>query len=125
MPSSRWRVHPTITVSRAAYPKHFVGQALRRSFLCGEDAAISRSFEHRRQWIEDRLYSLSEVFAIDLCRYAVMSNHYHVVLHVDVGLAHGWPADEVIERWHRLFASNLLSQRYCRGASLSRAEQKN
>ena len=42
-----------------------------------------QSFEHRRQWIEDKLYELTQVFALDLCAYAVMSNHYHVVLYVD------------------------------------------
>ena len=62
-------------MSRVAYPKHFVGQALRRAFLCGKDAATARSFEHRRQWIEDRLHELAGIFAIDLCGYAVMSNH--------------------------------------------------
>jgi len=47
------------------------------------------------------LLFLAEVFAIDLCGYAVMSNHYHVALHVDVSAASGWSADEVIERRHR------------------------
>ena len=31
----------------------------------------------------EKIEGLSAVFAIDVCAYAVMSNHYHVVLHVD------------------------------------------
>jgi len=69
---------------------HSVSRCDRRAFLCGEDAVSARSFEHRRQWIEERLLFLAEVFAIDLCGYAVMSNHYHVALHVDVSAASGW-----------------------------------
>ena len=42
-----------------------------------------RSFEHRRQWVEVPYSYLSEVFAIDVCAYAVMSNHTHLVLHVN------------------------------------------
>ncbi len=109
-------------MSLAAYPKHFVGQALRRAFLCGEDAITSHSFEHRRQWTEDRLHELSQIFAIDLCGYAVMSNYYHVVLHVDQSLATEWSVNEVIEQWHQLFSGNLLSQRYQQGEKLSAAE---
>ncbi|MCF6325613.1 MAG: hypothetical protein L3J89_15070 [Gammaproteobacteria bacterium] len=77
-----------------------MGQALRRIFMCGEDAATTRSFEHRRQWIEDKLYFLSGIFSIALCGYAVMSNHYHVVLLVDQPRATEWSVDEVIRRWH-------------------------
>ena len=82
---------------------------MRRAFLCGEDKFSGKSFEHRRQWIEDRLLKLSESFAIDIAAYAVMSNHYHVVLHINREMAQGWSVDEVIEHWQRLFKGSLLS----------------
>ena len=62
----------------------------RRAFLCGTDTVSGQSYEHRRQWIEDKLHELTQVFALDLCAYAVMSNHYHVVLYVDAAEADGW-----------------------------------
>jgi hypothetical protein len=40
-------------------------------------------YSHRKAWVLERLQILSDVFAIDICAYAVMSNHYHLVLHVD------------------------------------------
>jgi len=49
-----------------------VGQALRRAFLCGVDDYSGNSYEHRRQWIVDRIRLLSSLFAIDVCAYAVM-----------------------------------------------------
>jgi len=119
---SRLRAPLITIVSPTAYPKHFVGQALRRVFSCEKDSTISRSFEHRRQWIEDRLYELAGIFSIDLCGYAVMSNHYHVVLHMDQSLASEWTAHDVIEQWHQLFSGNFLSQRYQRSETLSGAE---
>jgi hypothetical protein len=45
----------------------------------------------------DRLASLVDIFAIDLCAYAVMSNHYHVVLKVDRVRASNWTQREVAE----------------------------
>ncbi len=59
---------------------HCVTRCIRRAFLCGYDQCSGTSYEHRRQWVEDRLMLLAEVFAIDICAYAVMSNHVHVLL---------------------------------------------
>jgi len=47
--------------------------------LCGEDKATGVSYEHRRAWVEDKLLALSQIFAIDICAFAVMSNHTHTV----------------------------------------------
>ena len=69
----------------------------------------------------DRL--LGNLFAIDVCAYAVMSNHYQAVLHINTEQAQTWSVAEVIERWHRLFKGSLLSQRYTQGENLSKAEQ--
>lgn len=51
-----------------------------------------------------------------------MSNHYHVVLHINKQQADNWSFDEVIERWHSLYKGNALSQRYLRSSEFSEAE---
>ena len=102
---------------------HCVSRCVRRAFLCGKDTHTGQSFEHRRGWIENRLLELANIFAIDLCAYAVMSNHYHVVLHINPEQAKNWSNKEVILHWHQLFKGNLFSQRYLRGEVFGKAEK--
>lgn len=78
---------------------HCVSRCVRRAFLCGEDSFTGRSFEHRRGWVEARLLDLSEVFAVGLYAYAVISDHVHVVVQVDPATPPGWSDEEVARRW--------------------------
>ncbi|PKG36981.1 transposase, partial [Psychromonas sp. Urea-02u-13] len=62
---------------------HCISRCVRRAFLCGDDKYSGQSFEHRRQWMIDRIRFLTHVFSIEVCAYAIMSNHYHLVLYVN------------------------------------------
>jgi REP element-mobilizing transposase RayT len=101
---------------------HCVSRCVRRSFLCGVDTYSGQSYEHRRAWVEDRLLHLSTVFAIDVCAYAVMSNHVHVVVHVDVDKALGWSDKQTLALWHTLYKGTLLTQKFMRNESLTASE---
>ncbi|MEW8026370.1 MAG: hypothetical protein AB2806_01330 [Candidatus Thiodiazotropha sp.] len=101
---------------------HCISRCVRRAWLCGEDPYTGQSFEHRRQWILDRLRELVDIFAIDVCAYAILSNHFHVVLHVDVEKAKGWTDQQVIEQWMRLYKGHMLADRYLAGEVMSKAE---
>jgi REP element-mobilizing transposase RayT len=54
-----------------------------------------------------RIKLLAEAFAIDVCAYAVMSNHCHLVLHLDEGRARRWNDEEVGARLGRIFPRAL------------------
>jgi len=101
---------------------HCVSRCVRQSFLCGVDKYSGQSYEHRRGWVEERLSFLSTVFAIDICAYAVMNNHTHVVLCVDKALADNWDNDEVLKRYHKLHRGTLLTQKFMNGDTLSQGE---
>ena len=102
---------------------HCVSRCVRRAFLCGQDSLSGQNFEHRRQWILDRIILLSEIFAIDVAAYAIMSNHYYLVVRIDQDRALNWDRAEVIERWYRLFSRHTLVDRFLAGESLSSAER--
>jgi len=87
---------------------HCVSRCVRRAFLCGEDRLTGKSFEHRRQWVEDRLLALADIFGVAIWGYAVMSNHLHVVVQTLPEAVAKWSDMEVASRWIRLFSRQDL-----------------
>jgi hypothetical protein len=82
---------------------HCVQRAVRRAFLCGEDAATGKNFDHRKEWIRARLEYLAGQFGIEVLSFAVMSNHLHVILRNRPDVVAGWSDAEVARRWWYLF----------------------
>ena len=119
MPQPRKRL---VSLTNTPY-YHCISRCVRRAFLCGVDPLSGFDFSHRRDWVVERMKSLCGVFAIDLCAYAVMSNHYHIVVRVDGDAAQSWSGREVVERWLQLFSGPELVQRYLEEDPLSAAEQ--
>jgi REP element-mobilizing transposase RayT len=100
---------------------HCMSRCVRRAFLCGEDPYTGESYEHRKAWVRDRLRELAALFAMDVCAYAVMSNHLHVVLRVVVDRAAGWSDEEVARRYTALHPMAIASWE----ATLTRAQRSN
>ena len=102
---------------------HVVSRCVRRSFLCGKDPITGQDFEYRRQWVEERIRILSSLFSIDICAYAVMSNHLHIVVKLRPDEIDSWSDKEIVNRWLCLFKGPLLIQKWQAGESLSEGQQ--
>jgi len=119
MPQARYRLIDTATTPYY----HCVSRCVRRAFLCGMDRLTGKNFDHRKQWILDRVRLLSSVYAVDVCAYAIMSNHFHLVLFVDTKRAEQWSFDETIDRWLQLFKGPPVARKYKAGETLTKWEQ--
>ena len=120
MPQAR---HRQISLQDTPY-YHCISRCVRRAFLCGKDAHTGYDFEHRRQWIVDRIKLLCSVFAVDLCAYAIMNNHYHLVIRIDIDKVKQWSDQEVARRWMQIFSGPLLMHQYLGNTSLTVAEKE-
>jgi len=97
---------------------HCISRCVRRAWLCGEDSVTGQSFEHRRQWVEDRILALSQIFSVDLYGYSVMSNHHHMIIETRPRDVHRWSDAEVVDRWIQLLSFNSDEARELRKAAL-------
>ena len=77
---------------------HVWSRCVRQCYLCGKDKATGKDYSHRKQWIHDRLAELVQIFAVEACVYAILSNHYHLLVRNRVDLAGQWSDREVARR---------------------------
>jgi len=120
MPEPRYR---QVSIEDTPY-YHCISRCVRRAFLCGADPLTGFNFGHRRQWIVDRIKLLCSVFAVDLCAYAIMSNHYHIVVRINAAQVDEWTDEEVAHRWMQIFSGPLLMHQYLANTDLTKAELK-
>lgn len=102
---------------------HCIARCVRRSFLCGEDSYSGKNFDHRRQWLVDQFKLQTDIFCIEVAAYAVMNNHYHLVLFIDSEKTLSLTDIEVAQRWTQLFQGPLLIQKLINKEGLSEAEK--
>ena len=82
---------------------HLASRCVRRAWLCGRDKRTGRDYSHRKRWLVERLLLLARCFAVEVYAYAVMSNHFHVVVYYDPKACVAWSDEEVARRWVEAF----------------------
>ena len=103
---------------------HCISRCVRRAYLCGDDPVTGKNFDHRKQWLVSRIKTLAAQFSIDICAYAIMSNHYHLVLFVNEQQVGEWDDSEVVKRWTALFPRNAALIATLQKNKSSKAAQK-
>jgi REP element-mobilizing transposase RayT len=99
---------------------HVVSRCVRRTFLFG--VVDNKDFSHRRDAIVERLSELTQLFCIDIAAYAIMSNHYHLVVRIQKQRALDLSVTDVIKRWSALYSLPFLAKRYANDEVLTDAE---
>jgi hypothetical protein len=71
----------------------------------------------------ERIRYLSDVFSIEVGAYAIMSNHYYLVLYVNESELVNLTNNEICERWSKIYSLSLIVVRWQKG-ELSSESQK-
>ena len=78
---------------------HICARVVRRCFLFGVDPFTGKNHDHRKIWIEEQLKLLAANFGIDLLSFAILSNHFHLILRSRPDVVGTWDDSEVARRW--------------------------
>jgi hypothetical protein len=84
---------------------HCTSRCVRRAFLLAEGST------NRKEWIENRIKELAEIFAVGIGGFSVMDNHLHLLLRLDPVVAQGWSDEDVVRRWGQLFPPRYKSRK--------------
>lgn len=103
---------------------HCTSHYVRRAYYWGAASLTDECFSKRHHWIADRIAFLTSVFAIDVCDYQVLENHYKVTLNIKRVENRQWSEQEVCARWLRLFKGSFLAQKFRRDEPLSQLEYR-
>lgn len=86
---------------------HCISRCVRRAYLCGDDPHTGNNCDHRKDWLVNRMLELASIFSVELYAYAVMDNHYHLVLYLDPLAPEKWTNLEIAEKWLQAYPSKL------------------
>lgn len=88
---------------------HITSRCVRRAWLMGEDPLTGADHEFRKTILLHRIKHLSRFFAVEIMGYALMSNHFHLVVRYDPKQADTWSDEEVARRWCAAFNRKPLN----------------
>jgi hypothetical protein len=81
---------------------HCYSRCVRQAYLLGDEGG-----HHRKDWIRDRLMLLASAFALDVGGYAILDNHFHVVVRTDPQRAVKWSNHQVAKRWFKVYPASI------------------
>lgn len=76
---------------------HLTSRCVRRSWLFGRYR--KRDYRYRKRWLVDRMTQLVPAFAIEVYAFALMDNHFHLIVYVEPLAPAQWSDTEVAQRW--------------------------
>ena len=88
---------------------HGTSRCVRRAFLWGHDKKTGQDFEHRWQWIQDRLEFLASCFQIDVLGSGLLGNYFHCILRNRPDWIRACSDLEIVRFWWRLSAASQRS----------------
>ena len=81
---------------------HLTSCPVRRARSGSHNRASRRNDLQRRRLI-DRIKALARCFAVEIFGYAIMADHFHIVLRYDPNAREFWTDEEVAWRWTDAF----------------------
>lgn len=65
--------------------------------MCGKVGR--RNYAHRKKWLTQRIKHLAQFFSLEVYAYAIMSNHFHLVVYYEPKAALSWSDETIAQRW--------------------------
>ncbi len=88
---------------------HITSRCVQKAWLLGKDPITGRNYNHRKDWLLKQLDTITPAFSVSVQTYAVMSNHFHLVVYYDPLAARQWTPTEVATRWYLAHPAQLAN----------------
>lgn len=82
---------------------HIYSRCVRKAFLLGKGNRRRRRYERRKEWIRSLLVDMASIFSVDVIKYGLLDNHFHLLLRNRPDVVKRWTDHQVLRRAIRLF----------------------
>ncbi len=86
---------------------HITSRCVQRAWLLGKDPVTGQNYNHRKDWLLYLLETITPAFSVSVQTYALMSNHFHMVVYYDPTANRTWSDEEVAHRWYTAHPAQL------------------
>jgi len=83
---------------------HVYNRTVRHAYLQGIDKLTGKDFSHRKLIMEKRIRFLAGVFSIDVCGFAILDNHFHLILRIRPDIVAQWDSRKIARQWWQIFS---------------------
>jgi hypothetical protein len=86
---------------------HCYNRCVRGEFLLGDDKLHGKNYSYRKGWLYQMLVELAAIFAIDICKYGILDNHFHLLVRNRPDVLKMWSDRKVLRHAIRLFPAKF------------------
>ena len=100
-----YRRHKYLNLENTKY-YHCITRCVRRAFLCGYDPLKNINYDYRKEIIRNLLRQLTKAYSIEICSYAIMCNHVHLVLYANDSQVAKLSHSQILKRWALVYPTS-------------------
>ena len=90
---------------------HLTSRCVSQSLNQTQQLAPILNQQRWSRWFENRVFQLANIFAIDIYSYAILNEHYHLIVGLNPQITDSWSDLQVAQKWLRIIPEQSVKEK--------------